>query len=423
MCLPPRPVLVLAALLLAVAGCEPIDEPVATVPDPTTAPAAPTPTDPDAAGLGTVLAAEDGLLRYLPALLTGPGAAAVVAGPTSAPPTSAPATSPPTLAAPPAVPGACPAGIARRQGDQVVVDGQPVFFFGVNTPFLLDQEYPEAQVRPLLAQLPALGVNTVRVWYFDNHDPERFQRLLDLGAELGLRYVVTLGDNVNKGRDWFFTDDDEEEYRPHVAATVSRFKDRPEILMWEVINEPNCGEAFDEECLNVIREWLTMATADVKALDPCHIVSTGMIGDGNSNEEERNYKTIHRKAAVGIVSQHRRATDKKMNEVDLAEDIERPIFYGEIYFKAYDPGCEPLDGGAALRERADVVKDDLRQAIEHGVDGYLLWELNGGRVKDRAYCTEFGFDLDDPLWPKLREAALPPTVPWGRAPNPGRAPG
>ena len=137
-------------------------------------------------------------------------------------------------------------------------------------------------------------------------------------------------------------------------------------------------------------------------------ITTGMIGDGNYEADHALYRGIHRKGSVSVVSQHRRALDTDWAEVDLAADINRPILFGEVYHKAYDPGCEPLEDGPSVLERAADIEGDLDRAVDQGVDGYLLWELNGGRVGDREYCTEFGFELDDPLWDRLRSDALPP---------------
>jgi hypothetical protein len=399
----PARAVIVAMLAMMLAGCEPLSTPLPPAAGSPT-PEAEVPAPTEAYPAPVALAADAGQRRFLPwAGRSDPVPAAAALLPSGSA----------TIAAPDQAPsGSCPAGIARRQGDQIVLDGQPVFFFGLNATHFLDKEYPEEKVEPLLAALSERGVNALRVWYFDYHDPERLQRLLELGDKYGIRFVVTLGDNVDRGRDWFFGDDDEETYRPHLEATVARFKDRPEILMWDVLNEPNCGERFDEECMTTIREWLSLATGKVKAIDPCHLISTGMIGDGNSEDEERWYKGIHAKGSVSAVSQHRRATEETFNEVAIAEDIERPIFFGEIYYKAYDAGCEPLNGGQDLRDRAETVKDDLAAAIDMGVDGYLLWDLNAGRAGDREFCSEFGYDPDDPLWAKLRDAGLPPKAPW-----------
>jgi hypothetical protein len=355
---------------------------------------------------------------WLPRLHGGAGDAPVPAAPSPPPPTAEP-TAAPTAVPPVGAAGelGC-AGIAVRDGDRLVVDGVPVFFFGVNVHYLLDPEFPEERVDPLVAALAELGVNTLRVWYFYNQDPDRFERLLDVGRRHGVRFVVTLEDNVFKGIDWFFSSKDEDTYRPHLDRTVARFKDRPEILFWEVINEPNCGDGrFDDDCQKRLRDWLAMASRRIKEVDACHVVSTGMIGAGNMANEQQNYRLIHRKDSIDIVSVHKRSTDAREAEVEFAAAEERPIFYGEIYDQAYDEDCRPLDDGRALEERAERIKGDLRQAIDDGVDGYLLWDYAEGTItttsgESRHYCSTFGYGRDDPVWSKLRRAGLPPAVPW-----------
>lgn len=313
--------------------------------------------------------------------------------------------------------GACD-GLVQRNGSNLVLDGAPVFFFGLNAPFLLAPEFPEPEVEPLLAELARRGVNTLRVWYFAHHDAERFERLLGVGQRLGLRFVVTLADNVFQGRDWFFGHEDEQIYRPHLERTVSRFKDRPEILFWEVINEPSCGEGkYDAECLEAIDDWLALATSMVKAIDGCHLVSTGMIGVGNYPADVEHYRRVHNRPEVEIVSVHRWRSDEGDEELRIARELERPIFFGEVYEKAYDDGCGPLRGKDAPRHRAERIVEDLEDAIESGVDGYLLWDFAAGHFtltdgSERDYCSSFGYPLDDPLWPALAQAGLPPAVPW-----------
>ncbi len=333
-------------------------------------------------------------------------------------PASPPAATEAAATIPPDPPAGGPcAGIAARQGDALAVDGVPFVFFGINAQGILDAEYPEARVEKDVQALAGLGVNTLRVWFFHYHDPERLARLLDIGARHGVRFVVTLEDNVFKGVDFFFSKADESRYRPHVDATVARFKDRPEILMWELINEPNCGDGkHDDECIEQIRDWLKMMARRVKAIDACHIVSTGMIGDGNYENEERSYRMIHRTDAIEILSVHKRSADTRENELELAADEDRPIFYGEIYDEVFDEGCQTLGGDRTPDARAERIKADLRQAIEDGVDGYLLWDYAPGIVGKKTYCSKFGYGLDDPVWGKLRrsEEGLPPPVPWRR---------
>jgi hypothetical protein len=141
-----------------------------------------------------------------------------------------------------------------------------------------------------------------------------------------------------------------------------------------------------------------------------------MIGAGNYEADWRNYRRIHDRDTIDVVSSHRGSTDDRPRDIEIAAEIGRPIFYGEIYDKAYDEGCQPLDGGAELTRRAERVKDDLRDALADGVDGYLLWDYAAGRVGDsdsaRDFCGEHGFAVDDPLWAKLAADGTVPPVPW-----------
>jgi hypothetical protein len=330
-------------------------------------------------------------------------------------PTAAEIAAAATATEPPPAPS-CPAAFAMRQGDHLVADGQTFAFFGVNAEFLLSPPFPKEQMEPELADLAQRGVNTVRMWFFYDYDPERLQAALDLGARYGIRFVVVLGDDVNKGQDWFFGDEDDNVYRPHLVRTVQRFAPRAEILAWEPMNEPNCGGNYSDACLKTIRDWLTMASELVTASDPCHLVSSGLIGAGNYPEERDAYRRIHQRDSITLLSVHRKSTGDDSEERAIAEELNKPIFAGEIYDVAYTDGCQPLDGGAELKRRAERVKDDLRKSIRRGLDGYLLWDYAPGRVEVdhayRDYCSKFGFERDDPLWANLAQSGVVAPVPW-----------
>lgn len=407
--------LLLAACLPSPSASPPVASPgaitatsPATAPIPTTPPSSQTPPEPLAARSPIQGLAFPRLEQRLPA------------------PAADLAPSPDAAAPADPVPGGsgearpdCP-GIAVRQGDALAIDGRPFRFFGINAPFLTEDSFPEREVEPILAQLSARGVNTVRVWFFYDQDPERFAGLLDAGARQGIRFVVTLADDVHKGVDWFFGEEDEARYRPHVQRTVERFRERPEILIWEPVNEPNCGDGrFDDACLETLRSWLNMMAKQIKAIDACRVVSTSYIGVGNFPNEREHFETLHGKDAIEVVSAHRRSTDDASAELDVAQELDKPIVYGEIYDEAFDAGCQPLSGEASPGRRAERIKDDLRAALADGVDGYLLWDLAPGLIRrtngdPKDYCSRFGYAFDDPLWDKLlrSDPGLPPSVPW-----------
>jgi len=310
-------------------------------------------------------------------------------------------------------------GIVRSEGEDLVLDGQPFSFFGINVHYLVAPDFPEALTYEIVAGLAQREVNTIRVWFQPGSDPERFERLLDIGRQLGVKFVVTLGDNVFHGRDWFGSDDDRQVYRPHLYRTAERFRDRPEILMWELLNEPNCGDGgYDDDCLETIRDWIGGRADELATIDACHPISSGMIGPGNYEPEHDSFRRIHRRDSVTVVSAHRRTDESRARALEIAAEIGRPVVYGEIYYKAYDKACQPLDGGAELDRRAESVRDDLRRAVEDGVDGYLLWTFAAGTIERpngtaAHFCGETDYEISDPVWEKLaRDGELPPPVPW-----------
>jgi hypothetical protein len=314
--------------------------------------------------------------------------------------------------------GAC-AGLIIEQDGALELDGSPVFLFGVNAHYLMDEELPEATAQAILADIAALPVNTVRGWYFHSEDPDRFDRLLSAGGALGLRFVVVLEDNVFHGVDWFFSADDEKHYRPHLARSVERFRDRPEVALWELINEPNCGDGrYDDGCLKTMRDWLVMAAGMVRALDPCRPISPGLIGAGNFASEQDLYARLQAKGVIDVASVHRRTDQPWTIEAELADGD--AVVFGEVYDRAYGEDCLLLAPDAA-QARARRVRDDLREALDDGVAGYLLWDYAAGAVRRsggevKYYCSPFGYEADDPLWSALVATDLPPQVPWRTGP-------
>ena len=63
--------------------------------------------------------------------------------------------------------------------------------------------------------------------------------MLDLGSHYNVRFILTLQDFFGNLDGSCF-----ERYKtadlPHIRDVVPRFAQRPEVLMWELMNEPTC---------------------------------------------------------------------------------------------------------------------------------------------------------------------------------------
>ena len=356
-----------------------------------------------------LLLREETHVYCLPLITGGPersASALALASPTAAAsPTSAPAPSPD--------PAGC-ANLVHRQGDRLLLDGQPFVLMGVKAFSLMDPALPEAEIHKLLDAIAGWCATAIRIWVFPGADLDRFQRVLDLAAPRGLRFVVTLQDYYHyKDARWFSTFYKEKDL-PHIQRLVTRFRDRPEIAVWEVMNEPWCGannEFSDPHCYRILQAWAEDTTGLIRRLDPCRPISLGTMGVRHTPLEAEAFRRLHTIDTVDIVSMHRVPQDwyTHPQELDIARELGKPVMIGEVWVMAYKENCSPISGDA-VRQRAERLDQDMRKALELGVDGYLLWNFAPGLVtsKDgqtRFFCGVNDYFRDDPVGPLMR--ALP----------------
>ncbi len=333
--------------------------------------------------------------------------------PTVTPPPNTPAlpTATPLPSLAPALsagqePGVC-AGFVGRAGEQLVLDGQPFTFVGANVSYLLEDYFPEEQVPAVVAYLAESGATALRVWLFPQHNQDRAERLFDLGREYHIRFVVTLVNYYfDKGSWWFSSEHYTREYLPHVQKAVARFHDRPEIMMWELMNEPNCSGDTLGTCPAHMVAWAETVSKEIKALAPCHLVTTGTI---RIDPTEEHYRQLHALPDIDVVSIHKAADLWLEGEIRVAHELDKPVLIGEIHAIAYDAGCHELHAGV-LDERAKVIAADMDRAWAQGVDGYLLWEYGHGRVvvgeQESNYCGGHDYMQGDPVWGILQAAPV-----------------
>lgn len=308
--------------------------------------------------------------------------------------------------------GAC-RNIVVRTGDQLTLNGEPFRFIGTNASFLLEGYFPLNEIEPILAFMSETFPNPVlRVWLLPGYSQSRFQRMLDLGRKYGVRFVVSL-DNYywSKSESWFQSTFGME-YLPHVEKVVARFRDRPEILMWELMNEPNCGPEGDRQsCLDAEYGWAKKTSELIKALDPCHLVSIGTSGVVTwTPGGEGNFRRMHALPSVDIISVHKEVNKEMDNEVRLARELGKPLFIGEAYYQVYDDRCQVIRQ-EMLGERADAVERDIRATFEQGSSGYLLWQYAPGPVDMGGaiqwFCGIYDYLRDDPTHARIRESIWP----------------
>lgn len=295
------------------------------------------------------------------------------------------------------------------------LDGQPWTFLGTNFTYL--PNFPLREAEASLKFLAEHHVSVIRTWVLPGDDLAHVERVLDLGRQDGLRFVITLADTWHYPHETeFYTDSFNAAYLAHVRAVMTRFRDRPEVFMWQMMNEPTCGpEGGSQACLTRMQTWAQQTAGVMRSLDACRPISVGLIGIGGTTpREEEHFRRMTSLAGVDTLTLHRYAFEdfntKLKREMDIVRDRRLPLVWGEVYERAYDKGCRPLSDDA-VPKRARLIRTDLARSFQAGVDGYLLWQFAYGRLRQGAevkyYCGEFDYDRDDPVWDVFQAFKLP----------------
>lgn len=297
-------------------------------------------------------------------------------------------------------------GWVTRAGEGLEVDGRPYRFVGTNVSFLAGPFFPESKMAEVMSQLAELNVMVVRVWVEPWCDLTRLSRLLDLGNRHGIRFIVTLQDFYGQLDGGWFRGRYQDVDLPHIRNIVPLFADRREILMWELMNEPICPEGDSgRDCWEALVRWAEVTSAEIKRLDPRHLISAGTLDARFDPLAEEAFRQVSSLPTIDVVSVHRPAGGLPETELTIARQLGKPIFFGEVQLRGHDANCQPLSSDALL-SRAQRIAADLDQSLQAGVDGYLLWQYAYGPVDMGShiqyFCGELDYYGDDPVWEVLR---------------------
>jgi mannan endo-1,4-beta-mannosidase len=334
-------------------------------------------------------------------------------GPTVSLPQERPATSAAAPVARGAVaPGTDTPGFVKSQGEDLQLDGQPYVFVGVNARYLAGPYFPEDRVEGIIAFLASQGVSVMRVWPEPPCDLDRVERLLDLGRRYDMRFVLTLQDFYGQESGQWFREYYPYRDLPHIRGIVSRFADRPEVLMWELMNEPTCpSKDSGQDCWDALYQWAAETSQEIKRLDSNHLVSVGTQRAGFCAGGFPAFLRVHALDTIDVVSLHcevgKIAQGELDGEIAIAHELGKPVYLGEAALQGHNESCQPL--GGVLERRARAVDADIEDTRGRGIDGYLLWEYNYGGVGTgndiTYYCSIWGYFENDPVWEVIKAAA------------------
>jgi len=292
-----------------------------------------------------------------------------------------------------------------RTGDKLTFNGQEIRLIGMNVAYILEEWFPDDQWEEILSFLSQSG-NTVRIPVFPKHARDggldRVERLIRLGGEYGLKFIVVLegymaADYPTKSEAWFHSGY-KVEYMDHLRSVVTRLRDYPEVALWQLMGEPSCApEGGSRSCYNSLVEWARVASEEIKKLDPCRPVAVGMISVGGPQPQgEEAWRKMHTFPSIDAVTVHIWTNVWYERELRIADELDLPVLYTEVYHRAYKKNGRLLYEGI-LEERVPIIEEFMQRSFDAGVDGIILWQYI-----HEGYCGELDYDQKDPVWKVLQ---------------------
>lgn len=291
----------------------------------------------------------------------------------------------------------------------------------------------------MLRDAKEYGFEAVRFWCFFPTSIEKIEKLISSAKKYSVKLIPVLADRWNYNQkfainsEWYIKGY-KENYLPYVLELAKYFKNAEEILIWELINEPET-EKFEylyNFCLDV--------TQKIKEVNNNHLISIGTIGgigDKFGNQFSRFNSSLFGKLysikGLDIVSLHDYSYDSTLfdrveiyfyfsgkqnfakflntlnkplviirnfwdkfclknfgriisnplsvrwlwrhfikKNIATAKRLNKPVYIGEIGYKSFNGNF-----------RKELIKFERDRYFKEGVSGYLLWSFEAqGKSKD-----------------------------------------
>lgn len=335
------------------------------------------------------------------------------------PPTPTPTPTPSPAATPtPSASPTPPSPFVSAQGMALYLNGQPFRFVGVNRYNLLTIDPPDAPYRGCgdswsdaelvqwFSEVQQMGVTAVRFWAFQlftasGTDFSRMDRLIGLADRYGVKLIPVLENQWiectvggYKGNTWYQSGYLSPyggypiSYKDYVGKVVSRYKDSPAILMWQLMNE---AESTDHDAL--YRFTADISTL-IKSIDRNHLVSLGTIGTGQPGAQgSEEYRHLHSIPSIDILEYHdydptqvfpSDGWNRLKERLEDAAALGKPLFVGESGISLTDYSAD---------QRAGIFDAKMEAAFNNGVTGYLVWIYRDARSTNDPYS----FNFQDPV--------------------------
>jgi len=245
-----------------------------------------------------------------------------------------------------ALPSNPPKGFVTTSGTKFKLDGKDFYFAGSNA-YYFPFNNNQADVELGLSAAKKAGLDVFRTWGFNDKnatynptglpqyggegaggtevvfqrwgadgkstiDVSGFDKVVNAATKTGVKLIVALTNNwadyggmdvytVNLGGkyhdDFYRLPQIKTAFKSYIKAMVTRHKNSPTILAWELANEARCGAdgvrnlpRSPANCSpELITAWYDEMSSYIKSIDPHHLVTTGSEGGFNIDSEDWAY--------------------------------------------------------------------------------------------------------------------------------------
>lgn len=330
------------------------------------------------------------------------------------------------------------------------INEMPFRFIGANVYELANLE--TEITRKIIEDSVESGFKVLRFWLFQNKESSRqvkkLNEICDFVKPYGIKLIVSLSDkwgylqNYKIDEHWY-KEGYKNEYLSYIKTVTAECKERDEVMIWELINEP------ETDSFASFYDYAKHASEEVKKVNENHMLSTGTVGGvgdkfGNylSVFKKSNFRKLYQLPSLDAVSIHDYSYDSSIferldilyrfkgeeskakfygrinnavkkpferldeyyltknklarlpltlrgvwnsynkNDIKFAAGIKKPLYIGEVGFKA-----------DSARDRKKILELDIEQKFKLGVSGYILWsfEARGWNKDGHSY----GFGIND----------------------------
>ncbi|KAL0956595.1 hypothetical protein HGRIS_002732 [Hohenbuehelia grisea] len=378
---------------------------------------------------------------------------------TSAPPTSTPkpsSTSQPPTSQPPSSSTSTtpvPTGYVKTSGTRFTLNGAKYTVVGANSYWIGLTGLSNADMNKAFSDIAKAGGTTVRTWGFNEVTTssghwnyyqlwngatptinsgatglQNFDNVVAAAKANGLRLIVALTNNWSDyggmdvyvkqilgsdNHDLFYTDSKViAAFKNYVNTFVTRYKNDPTILGWELANEPRCrgstGTSTGTCTPATITAWAKDISAYIKSIDSNHLVAIGDEGfynqPGHASYPYQGGEGIDFDVNLGISTVDFGTVHAYPEHWGHSAN---PQAWGVQWIKDHAASMTTKNKPVIIEEygvttnQVPIYTDWLNNVVSSGLTGSLVWQAGSYLSAGTTHNDGYAVYPDGPVYPVL----------------------